>query len=62
MKRWTDQVKTLHDILYGDPEYVASEGKRGRPGIIAARLFQQERDEQYGSRQLMPRVARYSYR
>ena len=62
VKRWTDQIKVLHDILYGDPEYSVSEGKRGRPGLIAARLFQQERDQAYSSRQLMPRVARYTYR
>ncbi len=62
VKRWTDQVKFLHDILYGDPEYATSGGKRGRPGLIAARLFQQERDEMYTSRQLMPLVPRYNAR
>lgn len=59
VKRWTDQAKMLHDILYGDPEYQMSEGKRGRPGLIAARLFQPERDEQRSSRQIMPLVHRY---
>jgi len=59
IKRWNDQAKYLHDILYGDPEFQSSEGKRGRPGLIAARLFQQERDEQMSSRQLMVMVPRY---
>jgi hypothetical protein len=62
VKRWNDQAKYLHDILYGDPEYIQSEGKRGRPGLIAARLFQPERDEQRSTRQLMPLVQRYTVR
>jgi hypothetical protein len=62
VKRWTDQRKELHDMLYGDPEFVASEGKRGRPGLIAARLFQVERDQKFDTRQLMPIVARYTAR
>jgi hypothetical protein len=60
VKRWTDQYKTLHDILYGDPEYINSEGKRGRPGLIAARLFQVERDEKFNTRQFMPIIPRYN--
>jgi hypothetical protein len=60
VKRWNDQATYLHGILYGDPEYQASEGKRGRPGLISARLFQQEKDEQQGTRQLMPLVPRYT--
>ena len=58
-KRWNDQAKFLHDALYGDPEYQVSDGKRGRPGLLAARVFQQERDEQQSSRQLIPLVPRY---
>lgn len=58
-KRWTDQVKFLHELLYGDPEFQISGGKRGRPGLIAARLFQQERDEMYGTRQLQVVMPRY---
>jgi hypothetical protein len=58
VKRWNDQAKYLHDILYGDPEYQTSLGKRGRPGLIAARLFQQERDEMYSTRSLTIMVGR----
>lgn len=61
-KRWNDQAKFLHDLLYGDPEYVNSQGLRGRPGLIAARKFQQERDEPFNSRQLNVVVARYNSR
>jgi hypothetical protein len=59
VKRWNDQATYLHNYLYGDPEFQMSEGKKGRPGIISARLFQQEKDEQQGTRQLMPLVSRY---
>lgn len=62
VKRWNDQRKELHDLLYGDPEYVASEGKRGRPGVISARLFQQERDEKFNNRSITPHVPRYNAR
>lgn len=60
IKRWNDQAKTLHDILFGDPEYVASEGKRGRPGLLAARQFQIERDQRHSNRQLGIVQSRYS--
>lgn len=59
VKRWNDQATYLHGVLYGDPEYQQSEGKRGRPGLLSARLFQQEKDEQQGTRQLIPLVTRY---
>lgn len=62
VKRWNDQAKVLHDILFGDPEYVASDGKRGRPGLVAARLLQNERDSKFNSRQLGIVVNRYSAR
>ncbi len=62
VKRWTDQRKELHDMLYGDPEYVMTEGKRGRPGLIAARIMQVERDEKFDTRQLMPISPRYNAR
>ena len=62
VKRWTDQRKELHDMLYGDPEFQNSQGKRGRPGLIAARTFQQERDEAYNSRQLSVVVSRINAR
>lgn len=59
VKRWNDQAKYLHDLLYGDPEYQTSAGKLGRPGLLSAKLFQQEKDEQMGTRQIIPLVARY---
>lgn len=52
VKRWNDQKQVLHDILYGDPEFQTSGGKMGRPGIIAARLFQVERDQKFDTRSL----------
>jgi len=59
VKRWNDQASYLHQILYGDPENQQSQGKLGRPGLLSARLFQQEKDEQMSSRQLMVMVPRY---
>lgn len=62
VKRWNDEVDRIHQILYGDPEYQVSEGKRGRPGIIAARIFQVERDQRFNTRSLGVRVGRYNAR
>lgn len=62
IKRWNDQAQYLHGILYGDPEFQTSLGKRGRPGLIAARTFQQERDEAINSRQIGVRISRYTPR
>jgi hypothetical protein len=59
VKRWNDQATYLHQVLYGDPEYQTSAGKMGRPGLLSARLFQQEKDEQMATRQLVPLVPRY---
>jgi hypothetical protein len=59
VKRWNDQVTALHSILYGDPEYQSSQGKMGRPGLLSARIFQQEKDEQMSTRSLTPIVPRY---
>jgi len=61
-KRWTDQAQFLHDILYGDPEYMSTGGKRGRPGLIAGRLFQNERDQMFNTRQVGIVVPRYTAR
>lgn len=62
VKRWNDQAKTLHDILYGDPEFNTSGGKQGRPGLLSARIFQAERDGRFNSRQFGIRVGRYNAR
>lgn len=57
--RWNDQAKTLHDILYGDPKYQASGGEEGRPGLIAARKFQMERDKRLSPVQILIGAERY---
>jgi hypothetical protein len=62
IKRWTDMGKDIHDRLYGDPEYVSSGGKRGRPGLLAARLFQNERDSMFNTRQVGIVIPRYNAR
>jgi hypothetical protein len=62
VKRWNDQRDIIHEILWGDPEYAMSEGKRGRPGLIAARLLQYERDQKFNARQLNIMVPRYGPR
>lgn len=60
VKRWNDQANVLHGVLFGDPEFQASEGKRGRPGIMSARMLQVERDQKFNSRRLGIKVARYT--
>lgn len=60
VKRWNDQAKFCHDILWGDPEYQSSGGKRGRPGLVQALRMQQERDEDMNSRQMKMRLSRYN--
>jgi hypothetical protein len=62
IKRWTDQRQELHDLIWGDPEFVNSDGKKGRPGLIAAHLFQVERDQKFNTRQIMPTIPRYNSR
>lgn len=62
VKRWTDQRKELHDMLYGDPEFAQSGGKRGRPGLMQARTFQVERDQAFDTRQVTPIQPRYNSR
>jgi hypothetical protein len=58
VKRWNDQATYLHQLLYGDPASRNEQGKLDRPGLIAARTLQIERDQQHNSRQLMIRVSR----
>jgi hypothetical protein len=43
--RWNDEATFIHNVLYGDPEYQESGGEKGRPGLIAARILQPERDK-----------------
>jgi hypothetical protein len=58
--RWNDQAKFLHDILFGDPEFQTSDGKKGRPGLIFARKLQMEQDEGQNVRQVIVTVPRYT--
>jgi hypothetical protein len=60
VKRWNDQVTFLHQYLYGDPEFMQTQGKQGRPGILSARLLQVERDQMFNSRQISVIVPRYT--
>jgi hypothetical protein len=62
LKRWTDQYHSLREILYGDPEAITSDGKRGRPGLIMVKLFQQERDQKYNTRSVTVMQGRYGAR
>lgn len=60
VKRLSDQKTMLHDTLFGDPEFQVSEGKRGRPGLVAARLLQVERDQKFNTRRLGILSPRYT--
>lgn len=57
--RWNGQASYLHQILYGDPASQTKDGTLSRPGLIAARLFQPERDRRLSTIQISPMVARY---
>jgi hypothetical protein len=57
--RWNDQASYLHNLLYGDPASQLKDGTLGRPGLIAARLLQQERDRRLSTIQITPMVSRY---
>lgn len=63
IKRWNDQADELHKILFGDPEAgMLGNGKMARPGLIQARLYQNERDSKFNTRQLGITTARYNPR
>lgn len=63
VKRWNDQVNTIHTILYGDPAAGTNvDGTLARPGLIKARLMQTERDAPFNTRNLGIVVPRYSSR
>jgi len=57
--RWNDQATFIHNLLYGDPEYQESGGEKGRPGLIAARILQPERDRRLSPVMLTIGSARY---
>jgi hypothetical protein len=57
--RWNDQATFLHQTLYGDPASQMKDGTLARPGLIAARVLQMERDRRLSTIQVTPVVARY---
>jgi hypothetical protein len=57
--RWNDQATFLHQTLYGDPASQIKDGTLARPGLIAARVLQMERDRRLSTIQVTPVVARY---
>jgi hypothetical protein len=62
VKRWNDQATYLHNLLWGDPASQLKDGTLARPGLIAARTLQIERDQQHNSRQIMIRSSRMNPR
>jgi hypothetical protein len=59
MLRWNDQASYLHNVLYGDPASQMKDGQLARPGLIAARVFQIERDRRLSTIQITPVAQRY---
>jgi hypothetical protein len=51
--RWSDAVKDLRAIIYGDPK------NPYEPGLMKALMPQNERDAAKSTRQVMPMVSRY---
>lgn len=60
VKRLNDQAAMLHSALFGDPEFQMTQGKLGRPGLIAARILQVERDQKFNTRRLGILVPHYT--
>lgn len=54
--RWNEQATFLHNLLYGDPN--PKKREEARPGLIASRVLQQERDRRLSTIQIVPMVAR----
>jgi hypothetical protein len=57
--RWNEQRDVLHKLLYGDPASMTEDGKMARPGLIAARVLQQERDRRLSVIQIGVMSQRY---
>jgi hypothetical protein len=57
--RWNDQADYLHKLLYGDPASQMRDGVLARPGLISAKVMQQERDRRLSTIQICPAVSRY---
>lgn len=57
--RWNDQGTYLHNLLYGDPKSMnPNTGQYGRPGLIAAKIAQMEKDRRVSEVQVLPGVER----
>jgi hypothetical protein len=59
VNRWNEQASYLHKLIYGDPASMLRDGTLARPGLIAARVLQQERDRRISTVQVTPSVQRY---
>lgn len=57
--RWNEHATYIHNVLYGDPKFQQSGGEEGRPGLIAARILQPERDRRLSPVQIMIGASRY---
>lgn len=58
--RWNDQANFIHTTLYGDPKSaIPGTGELARPGLIAAKILQQERDRRISPIQVIPGAQRY---
>jgi hypothetical protein len=57
--RWNDQATFIHNILYGDPKSQMEDGQLGRPGLMAAKIFQPERDKRLSPVQITIFAERY---
>jgi len=58
--RWNDQALMIHTTLYGDPKSaIPGTAELARPGLIAAKIFQPERDRRSSPVQILPGAQRY---
>jgi len=57
--RWNDQAVSLHQAMWGDPDYEKSGGEEGRPGLIAALTLQPERDRRLSPVMITVGASRY---
>ena len=59
--RMPDYTSLYYATLYGDAKYVSSNGRQGRPGIIARLTTQPERDKEYNSQGFGMSLTSYNY-
>ena len=56
-----DYATTYHQLIFGDPEFERQGvAGKGQPGLIHRRISQRERNMSNNSRQMYPRVSRYT--